>query len=530
MTHNILKSIFETSQFGFAQLEVIKDKDNKTIDYYFLDANPGFEKIIGINQEEISEKKLSQLFPKEDPLTIAWINLLKQAELTENDRSFEFHFESLLRWVQVHVFSNDRQNLTLMFTDISSLIKTNKEHKRNEEKLSATLRSIADGVITCDKRGKVTILNPVAEKLTGWTSDEADGVFIEDVFRIYNSQTRAKAENPVFRSLKEGVIVGLANHTILVSKEGKEYQIADSCAPIHNLDGKVNGAVLVFRDVTEEYKQHENLLASEARFREIFANNPQSMQLIDKDGYTIQVNTAHTDLFGALPPSNYSVFNDPLIEIQGLSHLWEDVKKGNVVNFPDFKYNTFELDPSLPNKTIWLQMTAFSISGSDEAKEKYVLMHSDITHKKLAQEALIQREVVLQNENNALLRIMSRGTLFQTHLNQAIAEITEASSKLINTERVSVWLYNDDFTEISCIDLYSNQTQQHSHNHDKLLIKDIPTYFSYQKKGEIIAATNVFTDPRTCELPSRYYKQNNICSILDTPVWFHDRLGATLCF
>jgi PAS domain S-box-containing protein len=382
MTHDFLQAILETSHLGFAQLEVIKDKDDKTIDYYFLEVNSGFEKISEINQEEISEKKLSQLFAKEDPLTIAWINLLKQAELTENDRSFEFHFESLLRWVQVHVFSNDRQNLTLMFTDISSLIKTNKEHKRNEEKLSATLRSIADGVITCDKRGKVTVLNPVAERLTGWTSDEADGVFIEDVFRIYNSQTRAKAENPVFRSLKEGVIVGLANHTVLISKEGKEYQIADSCAPIHNLDGKVNGAVLVFRDVTDEYKQHENLLASEARFREIFANNPQSMQLIDKDGYTIQVNRAHTALFGAIPPSNYSVYNDPLIEMQGLSHLWEDVKKGKVVNFPDFKYNTFELDPSLPDKTIWLQMTVIPIPGTADDKAKYVLIHTDITDRK----------------------------------------------------------------------------------------------------------------------------------------------------
>ena len=88
MTHNILKSIFETSRFGFAQLEVIKDKDDKTIDYYFLEVNPGFEKISEINQEEISEKKLSQLFPQEDPLTIAWTNLLRQAELTVEEMKF----------------------------------------------------------------------------------------------------------------------------------------------------------------------------------------------------------------------------------------------------------------------------------------------------------------------------------------------------------------------------------------------------------------------------------------------------------
>ncbi len=414
-----------TSHFGLAQLEVIKDNNNKSIDYYFLETNSGFEKIIGVPKPEISKKKLTELLSQEDPLTIAWINLLRQAELTENDRSFEFYFESLLRWVQVHVFSNDRQNLTLMFTDISSQIKTNKEHKRNEEKLSATLHSIADGVITCDKRGNVTILNPVAEKLTGWTSDEADGVFIEDVFRIYNNQTRAKAENPVFRSLKEGVIVGLANHTILISKEGKEYQIADSCAPIHNLDGKVNGAVLVFRDVTEEYKQQENLLASEARFREIFANNPQSMQLIDKNGYTIQVNTAHTALFGALPPSNYSVFNDPLIEMQGFSHLWEEVKKGNVVNFSDFKYNTHDLDSSLPNKTVWLQMTVFPVSGTVDDRQKYVLIHTDITERKNYEIKLKESEKLFRSffDQSGVGFTISTTEGKLTHFNEKFQEI-----------------------------------------------------------------------------------------------------------
>jgi len=134
------------------------------------------------------------------------------------------------------------------------------ELRESEEHLFATLRSIGDGVIACDGNGAVVSLNAVAEALTGWSSAEATGKPIGEVFCIVNAQTRQTAENPVFRAIGEGVIVDLANHTALIAKDGTEHQIADSCAPIRNTSGKVSGAVLVFRDVTEEYRRREELL------------------------------------------------------------------------------------------------------------------------------------------------------------------------------------------------------------------------------------------------------------------------------
>ena len=122
--------------------------------------------------------------------------------------------------------------------------------QEQREWLRTTLASIGDAVIATDTAARVTFLNDVAQKLTGWKEDEATGRPLETVFTIVNEQTRQPVENPATRALREGRIVGLANHTLLRSKQGVELPIDDSAAPIRNAEGKIAGVVLVFRDVT----------------------------------------------------------------------------------------------------------------------------------------------------------------------------------------------------------------------------------------------------------------------------------------
>jgi two-component system, cell cycle sensor histidine kinase and response regulator CckA len=125
------------------------------------------------------------------------------------------------------------------------------------EQLRVTLHSIGDAVIAVDAQGRVEFLNPIAQELTGWSDDEARNRPLEEVFRIVNEHNREPVENPALRSLQEGIIVGLANHTLLISKDGAERPVADSAAPIRDAEGKVIGVVLVFRDVTEQKRQEE---------------------------------------------------------------------------------------------------------------------------------------------------------------------------------------------------------------------------------------------------------------------------------
>lgn len=144
--------------------------------------------------------------------------------------------------------------------------------EKEQERLSVTLSSIGDAVIAVDRDSRITVLNPIAEALTGWKQEEAVGRPLEDVFKVINEQTRKPALNLVERVLVEGKIIGLANHTVLISRDGVERSIADSAAPIHDESGAVNGVILVFRDVTEERLSERKLRDSEERFRAIAEN------------------------------------------------------------------------------------------------------------------------------------------------------------------------------------------------------------------------------------------------------------------
>lgn len=131
----------------------------------------------------------------------------------------------------------------------------------SEERLKVTLTSIGDAVIATDDQGRVTRLNAVGEALTGWTQSDAQGRRLEDVFVIINEQTREPVESPVHRVLRDGVITGLANHTVLVSKGGREIPIDDSAAPIRTEDGALAGVVMVFRDVTDRRRIEQERVA-----------------------------------------------------------------------------------------------------------------------------------------------------------------------------------------------------------------------------------------------------------------------------
>lgn len=143
--------------------------------------------------------------------------------------------------------------------------------RASEERLATTLRSIGDAVVATDREGRVSLLNPVAESLMGWSTDQAHGKPLEEVFRIINEHTRATVENPVTKVLREGGIVGLANHTILIRRDGSETPIEDSAAPIRDRQGEILGVVLVFRDATAQRAAEKSLLDADRRKDEFLA-------------------------------------------------------------------------------------------------------------------------------------------------------------------------------------------------------------------------------------------------------------------
>ncbi len=181
-----------------------------------------------------------------------------------------------------------------------------------KERLAVTLRSIGDAVIATDRSGKVTVLNTVAEVLTGWKSEDAVGRQLHEVFRILNERTRAEVESPVDRVLREGTVVGLANHTALVTRDGTEQPIADSGAPIRDASGTLAGVVLVFRDQTKERRAEAELRSARERadwLASFPARNPVPIAEVDSEG---RVRYANAAAERALPG----------IQAAGASHPW----------------------------------------------------------------------------------------------------------------------------------------------------------------------------------------------------------------
>jgi len=181
----------------------------------------------------------------------------------------------------VSVLMRRRQGLESLVNLRTAALRVSEAH------LAATLHSIGDGVIACDREGKVVSLNRAAENLTGWASADAAGRVLNDIFHIIHARTRDFTENPVARVLREGMNVELADHTALIAKDGSEHQIADSCAPILDAAGAVAGAVLVFRDITGEYRRQEELRVERERMEQILSITGTGIDIIDS-AYNLQ--------------------------------------------------------------------------------------------------------------------------------------------------------------------------------------------------------------------------------------------------
>jgi PAS domain S-box-containing protein len=150
------------------------------------------------------------------------------------------------------------------FQDVTAIKRAEQALRERDEWLSVTLASIGDAVIATDAAGRVAFMNQVAQALTGWPADDARGRDLADVFQIVNEATREPVESPTARVLREGVVVGLANHTLLIGRDGVERPIDDSGAPIRSAEGDLIGVVLVFRDITTRRQSERRLLAQYA--------------------------------------------------------------------------------------------------------------------------------------------------------------------------------------------------------------------------------------------------------------------------
>jgi PAS domain S-box-containing protein len=318
------------------------------------------------------------------------------------------------------------------------------ELRRQSEWQRVTLASIGDAVITTDTEGRVTSLNSVAESLTGWTSQDARGVPLDRVFHIVNEQTRRAVENPAARALRDGQIVGLANHTVLIARDGTERAIDDSAAPIKDEQGHVIGCVLVFRDVTERRRLEKQTIEQAEAARKLAAIVDSSEDaIISKTlGGIIQSwNAAAERIFGYAADE---AVGRPITMLFPADRLDEEeriiarIRSGERVEH----FDTVRLRKD--GTAIPISLTISPIKDGEGRIMGASKIARDITERKRAEAALRQSEERLTAELEAITRLhaLSIRLLAADNLTTALQDVLENAIVTVGADFGNIQLYN----------------------------------------------------------------------------------------
>jgi PAS domain S-box-containing protein len=276
------------------------------------------------------------------------------------------------------------------YRDITERKRIAEKLAQERERFEVTLSSIGDAVLTTDTAANITYLNPVAERMTGWTSAEAAGKPLETVINIVNEQTREPAPHPVRKVLREGRVVELANHTVLISREGKSTPIEDSAAPIRDSAGTVCGAVMVFHDVTRRRRAEQLLQQSERRFRTTFNQAAVGMATASLSGRFEQVNRRFTEILGY---SEAELSQRSFLDVTYPEDLQRTVAEmGRLRTGEISEYSLEKRYVRKDRRVVWSLTTVTMLKDEKQQPVCFVGVIEDITQRREAEEALQARE------------------------------------------------------------------------------------------------------------------------------------------
>jgi PAS domain S-box-containing protein len=271
--------------------------------------------------------------------------------------------------------------------------------KNSEQNLAITLQSIGDAVIATDAAGLITRMNPTAERLTNWPLSAAIGQPLSAVFQIINTQTRVALRSPAQLVMECGSTVELPDNTALLARDGHEYRIADSAAPIRNRAGKIIGVVLVFSDITERHRIAAEKMLSVAQMQQAFDASPIGMALVALDGRFLRTNPVLSQMLGwseaELLQRDFQAITSPPDLAADLA-LVAEVIAGKCVSF--------QLDKRYLHKNgseVWTQLNVSLVRDRQGAPLHFVSQIQNITERKQVQDALqasLAEKVSLLNE------------------------------------------------------------------------------------------------------------------------------------
>lgn len=326
-----------------------------------------------------------------------------------------------------------------VIVDITTLKRHQDALKESEQWLSRSLMSIGDGVIACDPEAKVALINPVAEKLSGWSRRDAVARPIWEVMNLVNEKTGKEVDNPASKALKEGVVVELASHTVLISRDGRRIPIDDSAAPIKDSAGRILGAILVFRDISAN-------IESDRRIRQLsraVESSSASIVITDLDGSIQYVNPKFCDLTGYSAEEamgqNPRVLKSGSQSVEFYKDLWGAITSGETWHG---EFHNKKKDGSL----YWEYASISPIKDEDGRITNYVAVKEDISVRKTIEIELLRKNEELEQ----LYRVKSDFTSMVSHeLRTPLTSIKEGIGIVLDGTAGSLNQEQKEFLEIS---------------------------------------------------------------------------------
>jgi PAS domain S-box-containing protein len=283
----MFRKLFAAMNEGACLHQLVYDQDGRPTDYRILDVNPAYEQITGFKRETVVGALGSEIY-----LAGAAPFLERYAQVAETGRAdhFSIFWPPMAKHFQICVFSPAKGQFATLFADITDTKRKDEELRQNSQHLSITLNAIGDAVVSTDASGRITMMNTIAEQLTGWPFSAAQGRALGDVFLIVNERTRLPLENPVAMVLRAEPGTDRVQPAILIARDGSEYYIDDKAAPISDANGHLAGAVLIFRNVTEKRYAEQHLQESQEELTTIYNNAPVLLMLLDRERRVRKVN------------------------------------------------------------------------------------------------------------------------------------------------------------------------------------------------------------------------------------------------
>ncbi len=400
-THCILQDITENKQIekGLRDSEekyrLLHENAGIGIGYYKVDGTIiSYNNIAAKNMnglpEDFNGKSIYEIFSI--PIAEFYHERIKKAALSEIPVAYEDEVNLtksikyfLSTYTRIVNINGEIEGVQILSQDITERKLAENEILKISHHYQSIIEKAPDGIVLLDAEGNFKYISPAAKKMFGYIqTDDVSGNPAEfthsDDLQMVVSELAKLIENPDYvPTLKYRFI----------DKQGNWHWVETTFSNLL-ANPSVESIVLNFKDITERK-------LSDSIFKDIIEKNPMSIQILDMEGYPTQVNSAHTKLFGAKPPSDYSVLKDPQLLLLGFDKLFDRIKKGEVVYFPDSYYNVHDVDPSFPDSPSWIKALGFTLNDNNGNPNKIVLMHENITERKNA-EALLNDII----ENNPM--------------------------------------------------------------------------------------------------------------------------------